>query len=69
MKAPRFKKIADGEVVQPSLKNYRMQCCDCGLVHRLDFWLVTKGNRWAIQFTAKRLVGLTKAARRSRPVP
>lgn len=27
----------EGEWVQPVPKGYKMQCCDCGLVHRLDF--------------------------------
>lgn len=26
-----------GEWVQPKEKGYKMACCDCGLVHRMDF--------------------------------
>lgn len=36
--------------VQPVKKNYRMACCDCCLVHSLDFRIVK--NR--IQFRARR---------------
>ena len=30
----------EGEWVQPVRKGYLMQCCDCGLIHRLDFRLI-----------------------------
>lgn len=26
-----------GEWIQPIRKGYRLVCCDCGLVHRMDF--------------------------------
>lgn len=29
-----------GEWVQPRMKNYFMQCCDCGLIHRINFRVV-----------------------------
>ncbi len=50
-----FPKIAAGEWVQPIRKGYRMKCCDCGLVHRLDFKLVSYGdNKHKIRFRAFR---------------
>lgn len=57
----------DGEWVQlASRKGYRMACCDCGLIHVLNF-RVRKGK---IQFQAQRDVRATarrrlKLARRS----
>lgn len=33
----KYPNIQDGERVIPHMKGYRMACCDCGLVHRLDF--------------------------------
>jgi len=30
-------KVKPGEWIQPVRKGYRMECCDCGLVHRLNF--------------------------------
>jgi hypothetical protein len=27
----------DGEWVQPVRRGYKLACCDCGLVHTLDF--------------------------------
>jgi hypothetical protein len=39
MTQPPFK---DGDLIRPRMAadgGYHMQCCDCGLVHRLDFTL------------------------------
>lgn len=33
----RFKQVATGEWVTPVRNGYLMKCCDCGLVHRMDF--------------------------------
>lgn len=33
----QFTKVADGEWVQPVRYGYLMGCCDCGLVHRMNF--------------------------------
>lgn len=33
----RYPKPKAGELVIPDMKGYRLACCDCGLVHRLDF--------------------------------
>lgn len=40
----KFKKIQDGEWVQPTRNGYLMKCCDCGLVHKLNFKLIRYGN-------------------------
>ena len=40
----------EGEWVQPIRKGYKMACCDCGLVHNLDF-RIRKGR---VQFRAFR---------------
>ncbi len=46
----RCKKIKAGEWVQPRRKNYYMQCCDCGLIHRVNFRLIkSKSGRATIQ--------------------
>ncbi len=54
--ADEFEQISDGEWVQPVRRGYRMKCCDCGLVHRLDFKLVqyANGTRRKIRFRAFR---------------
>lgn len=47
---------------QPVIKGYRMSCCDCGLVHEMEFRL------WEdrIQFRAKRHNRATAAMRAAR---
>lgn len=32
-----YEKIKPGEWLRPKRKDYKMECCDCGLVHTLDF--------------------------------
>ena len=49
----RYTKAKDDEWIQPRMKNYYMKCCDCGLVHRLNFRLVGKEHK--IQFQATRI--------------
>ena len=49
-----FKVVEAGEWVQPIRRGYRMMCCDCGLVHRLNFRLVKWGRGRKIQFQAFR---------------
>lgn len=50
-----YAKPKAGEWVQPVRNGYRMMCCDCGLVHRLDFRLVKYGaSRRVIRFRAFR---------------
>lgn len=29
--------IFAGEWVQPKRRGYKMECCDCGLIHRMNF--------------------------------
>lgn len=32
--------VKDGEWIRPRKRGYLMQCCDCALVHRLNFQIV-----------------------------
>lgn len=38
----RYNQAYDGEWIQPVMKGYKMSCCDCGLVHVLNFKIVGK---------------------------
>ena len=38
----------EGEWVRPIRKGYKMACCDCGLVHKLDFSLMGKIRKYII---------------------
>lgn len=51
-----------GEWVQPIRRGYKMCCCDCGLVHKMDFRVV--GRR--IQFRVFPDNRATAAIRRNR---
>lgn len=82
---PRFRKeheVEDGwsRWVQPVMTGYRMACCDCGLVHDMEFralrkgkdqpngaWLATKlrRDRYRVEFRARRNNRSTAAIRRA----
>ena len=36
----RYEEPPEGEWVQPVTQGYKMACCDCGLVHCVDFRIV-----------------------------
>lgn len=51
--------------VRPKRRGYKMMCCDCGLIHRLDFRLVREGRRGQrIEFRVERDNRATGQARR-----
>lgn len=43
----RYAEPKSGERVNPNMRGYKMQCCDCGLVHKMDFIAVrvTRKNK------------------------
>jgi hypothetical protein len=45
--------------IQPIERGYLMACCDCGLVHEMDF----RVDRGRAQFRARRRNGYTKRQR------
>jgi hypothetical protein len=49
-----YPNIADGEWLEPARKGFRLACCDCGLVHAVDFRLVPRGGGKAIQMRFRR---------------
>ncbi len=56
----KYRQFKDNEWVQPRMRHHRMKCCDCGLVHEMDFRI----HRGRIQFRAKRHARATASARR-----
>lgn len=32
-----YYQVTDGEWIKLPMRNYREQCCDCGLVHRINY--------------------------------
>ena len=64
----RYERPEAGEWVQPVRKGYKLACCDCCLVHRMDFVLVKYGNgKHKIRFRVFRDNRATAAMRRLRP--
>ena len=39
-----YYQITDGEWIEVPMRGFKEQCCDCGLVHRLNFKLNEKGK-------------------------
>jgi hypothetical protein len=63
----RYKKAKDGEWIKPVRRGYKMQCCDCGLVHVIDFKLIPWAAGKKVIFRARRDERATAACRRSKP--
>jgi len=56
--------------VQPHMPKYLMSCCDCGLVHEMQFRVVeTDSGRFLVQFRARRAEGYTRRERKRRRHP
>lgn len=36
----KMKKIKDGDWVYPEMSGFKLKCCDCGLIHDVDFAVV-----------------------------
>lgn len=64
MKTPRFPTVKAGKWVQPVKRGYLMACCDCALIHRMDFRI--EGGR--VQFRAFRAERHTKTLRKRRRI-
>lgn len=47
-------------------QNYRMACCDCGLVHDMQFRVKRNGERLYVVFRAKRNNRATAGIRRGK---
>jgi hypothetical protein len=56
----RYHQVVDGEWIRPTRRKFREMCCDCHLVHDLDFRIVAG----EIEFRARRNNRATAAARR-----
>jgi len=59
-----YKRVKNNEWIRPQRNNYKMMCCDCGLVHIIDFKLEKHGKNKVIMFKAKRDNRATGQARR-----
>lgn len=62
----RYKTQKNGEFVRPMMKGYKMRCCDCGLVHVIDFHVIRWGRGHKVLFQAWRDTRATAAIRRAK---
>jgi hypothetical protein len=51
----RYHIVSDGEWVKPRMKKHYMRCCDCGLVHVLDFKVIKHGRGHKVMFRGRRV--------------
>ena len=59
--------IPSGDWIQPMhRRGFKMQCCDCGLVHSVDFRLVIRQGRKVLQLRTSRDNRATGQIRRHR---
>ena len=59
-KRPEYYHVTDGEWIRVPKRGYKEQCCDCGLIHRLNFRIVDG----KIEIQAFRDARATNGARR-----
>ena len=50
----KYPRVRDGQWIAPKRKGYRLACCDCGLVHELEFRLMPHAGGKRIVFRARR---------------
>lgn len=62
----QYSKPKAGEWIRPIKRGYKMACCDCGLVHRMEFAHVPYGGGRKIIFRAWRDERATAAMRREK---
>jgi len=59
----RYPVVESNQWVYPKMDGYRMMCCDCGLVHEIDFEVV---DAEYVRLRARRNNRSTANARRKR---
>ena len=58
--ADEYEQADDGEWIRPVMRGHRNACCDCGLVHVIDYRIVDG----RVEFRARRHNRSTAAMRR-----
>lgn len=65
MKKRKWEQGFDGVRITPRMRNYRVRCCDCGLVHVINYRI--KDGK--LSYIARRDARSTAAWRRERAKP
>lgn len=59
----KYEQIYDGQWIMPKRKYFYEQCCDCGLVHKVEFKVVKRKilfRAWRIKCKKKKATTLLK---------
>ena len=51
----KYHQVIDGEWIFPTMSKHKRGCCDCGLVHEVDYRLVKKAPGGVVIVSAKKL--------------
>ncbi len=63
----KYRNVEHNEWIRPVMRDYGMCCCDCGLVHRVDFRVIRWGRGHKIEMRARRANRATGQIRRHMP--
>ena len=63
----KYPYVDDNEWLRPIMKGYGFCCCDCGLVHHMDFRVIRWGRGHKIELRARRDNRATGQVRRHMP--
>lgn len=64
----KYTQATDGEWINPIASGYRMACCDCGLVHDVEFAIMPVEDGFKVVYRASRNKRATAAKRRMNKV-
>jgi hypothetical protein len=56
-KKSEYYQVTDGEWIRVPKRGYKEQCCDCSLVHRMNFKVDEKGRIFVQTFRDHRATG------------
>lgn len=59
-----YEEVVDGEWNNPTMRGHKLMCCDCSLVHTMDFKIVKTGRGQHVEYRVWRDNRATAAARR-----
>lgn len=61
----KYYEQVEGEWISPVHRNYKLACCDCGLVHKVDFQVsFSKSGKPSVHYRVFRDEKATAAMRR-----
>ena len=60
MSKSEYYHVSDGEWIAVPRRGYKEQCCDCGLVHKLNFKIDEHGKIWIQTSRYERATGAVR---------